>query len=59
MLKISHTLVTRHEEIKLVLTRKLFLCWQAFIVPEGATRLLGEKELLTALPIYDLSKLQY
>lgn len=35
LLKTLHTLITGHEEIKLILTKKFPLCWLAFIALEG------------------------
>lgn len=35
LLKTLHTLITSHEEIKLILTKKFPLCWLAFIALEG------------------------
>jgi hypothetical protein len=40
-LKTSYTLVTRHGEIKLVLTKKFLSCWQTLLGWKMLCRLLG------------------
>jgi hypothetical protein len=56
VLKTPNSLATGHEEIQLVLNRRLPPCYLAFILLEGAIRVPGDKSgiILSACEPYEL-----